>query len=75
MPALHPSELGRLMLALQNASIRKENPLPYRMGATDLGSPRRGRQRPLVRHRHEKKQNGASPDTFMKDEPFAHGAA
>lgn len=24
MPALHPSELGRLMLALQNASIRKE---------------------------------------------------
>ncbi len=24
MPALHPSELGKLMLALQNASIRKE---------------------------------------------------
>lgn len=42
MPALHPSELGRLMLALQNASIRKETRC-LRMGATDLGSPRRSR--------------------------------
>lgn len=35
------------------------------MGATDLGSPRRGRQRPLVRHRHEKAE-WRIPDTFMK---------
>lgn len=73
MPALHPSE-GRANAGATERFYPQGNPLPYRMGATDLGSPRRGRQRPLVRHRHEKSRM-AHPRYLYEDEPFAHGAA
>lgn len=74
MPALHPSELGRLMLALQNASIRKETRCLIEWELLTWVRPGEA-----VSARwcdiDMKKSRMAHPRYLYEDEPFAHGAA
>lgn len=61
MPALHPSELGRLMLALQNASIRKETRCLIEWELLTWVRPGEAVSARWCDIDMKKKQNGASP--------------